>query len=168
MLRVCSFQGEIMNMSEIKHFFQTGVVLKFPDDPLKRHDELMEALPLRFLAMEQNTSVKRRENDTRNLWDGYLLAHPLTKGRVGDNAISLFYFNRVSNLLDWQVLTDCPTTLDVSTGTIELQLSEESLKNLHERINNKERGKKTENSVEMLKHYRRLAMRLKVNASWYT
>jgi len=146
-----------------------GSIVRFPDSFLPARMELLDSLPFRFLSMERASVQSRDGRNDLSLWDGFLLAHPLTKGKVGDSAVPLYHFLRASSIFDWQVLLHCPTTMDVNKGTLVAQLSQSSLKNLLLKIDGKKpRDPKVEGRTPILQAYARLSRTLMANARWHS
>lgn len=157
-----------MNLCEVTSITERGSIFKFSDHVIPDRGELLDSLPIRFLALERKICKTNGSNNEQDFWDGLLLAHPLTKDRVGDDVISLFHCLRVSSIFDWQVLLQCPTTMDVTKGIKVTQLSETSIEELMLQVGNKKpRNSKIEGRTPLLQAYVRLSLTLRSNAIWH-
>ena len=158
-----------MMVCDVVNMTEKGSVFRFSDNLLPDKIEMFDSLPFRFLAVARNLKKTKMEGQKKDLWDGFLLAHPLTKGRVGQNVISLFDCLSETSIFDWQILLQCPTTMDINKGEKVLQLSRKSIDKLALQIDKKNpRDSKTEMSLPILQAYIRFSLTLRASASSVT
>ncbi len=146
---------------------RSGSILSFEKSLYESTSGLedLEHLPIRFLAVTPHQGTVSAGVERQNLWDGYLIVHPLASPQLLDVTISLDI--RASPGLDWRLLVSCPTTVDVTLGAIKEHLRGQQLTELIVRataFSGRSVYKTCGNSL--LSAYQSLAIAMKVKARW--
>ncbi len=125
--------------------------------------ENLEHLPIRFLAVNPHQGTVRAGVGRQNLWDGYLIVHPLASPHLLDVTIPL----DIRAPSDWRLLVSCPTTVDVTLGVIREPLNGQQVTELIVRAS-AFNGRSTyiTGGNSLLSAYRSLAIAMKVKARW--
>jgi hypothetical protein len=128
--------------------------------------ELLEDFSVRFLAIRPHHRHGNTAGREQDLWDGFLLTHPLTSQLLNMVTIPLRHYLRFTGD-DWRVLVHSPTTLDIGSSKYECQLDDATFGELVARIGSidEERPYKAFD-IPLLRAYERLALTLKVAARW--